>query len=302
MVGPGARVTRPAPHCLERSASARPSERGTTPIGSDDPGARDDPDARRSPLGSAHPAERSASDLRGEVDRMRVLLGGAVATATELLRDDPQSLLSQIAAGADAVVSADRYLLMVRVRPDEPLQLHFRGLDTEEAQRTAAELWREQPDDDGGSRLIVDIATPQHLYGRLAEILPPGEPHPSSESRALRLYAEYAATTLDIFGALTDATQSHATTRTLLAFSDAVSRVTTPAQLVQVVADMVPTVSDCDHSSVYLWAPETGQLVLRAASGGHDVPTGGAGEELGHRPGCGHHRGDGPPAPGARPR
>jgi diguanylate cyclase (GGDEF)-like protein len=56
--------------------------------------------------------------------------------------------------------------------------------------------------------------------------------------------------------------------------------VTTPAQLVQVVADMVPTVTDCDHSAVYLWAPETGQLLLRAASAGHDVPTDGVDEEL----------------------
>ena len=139
----------------------------------------------------------------------------------------------------------------------------------------AAELWREHPDDDGGSRLIVDIATPRHLYGRLAELFPPGAPHPPSESRALRLYADYAAITLDIFGALTDATQSHAATRTLLAFSDAISRVTTPAELVQVVADMVPTVTDCDHATVFLWAPETGQLCRGLHRRDTTVPTGG---------------------------
>jgi diguanylate cyclase (GGDEF)-like protein len=242
-------------------------------------GRQDDTDARHPPLDSAHSAERSVTELRGEVDRMRVLLTGAFDTAAELLGDDPQSLLTQIAAGADAVISAHRYLLMVRVRPEAPLQLHFRGLDVEEAQRVAAELWRGHPDD-GSSRLIVDIATPQHLYGRLAVILPPGATHPSSESKALRLYAEYAAITLDVFRALTDATQSDATTRTLLALSEAVSRVTTPAELVKVVADAVPTVTDCDHSTVYLWAPEGGRLLLRAASEGLEMHPDGVDEEL----------------------
>jgi diguanylate cyclase (GGDEF)-like protein len=241
-------------------------------------GRQDDPEAGPPPLDPAYSADRSVAELRGEVDRMRVLLEGAFDTAAELLRDDPQSLLTQIAAGADAVVSADRYLLMVRVRPEAPLQLHFRGLDAEEAQRVAAELWREHPDDDG-SRLIVDIATPQHLYGRLAVIRPPEMTHPSSESKSLRLYAEYAAITLDVFGALTDATQSDATTRTLLAFSEAVSRVTTPAELVTVVANAVPTVTDCDHATVYLRAPEGGRLLLAAASEGREVHPEGVDEQ-----------------------
>ena len=55
---------------------------------------------------------------------MSVLIEGAFATATELLSDDVESLLSQIAARADAVVTAHRYLLMVRVRPGTPIQLH----------------------------------------------------------------------------------------------------------------------------------------------------------------------------------
>ena len=242
-------------------------------------GRQDDPEAGPPPLDPAYSADRSVAELRGEVDRMRVLLEGAFDTAAELLRDDPQSLLTQIAAGADAVVSADRYLLMVRVRPEAPLQLHFRGLDAEEAQRVAAELWREHPDDDDGSRLIVDITTPQRLYGRLAVIRPPEKTHPSSESKSLRLYAEYAAITLDVFGALTDATQSDATTRTLLAFSEAVSRVTTPAELVTVVANAVPTVTDCDHATVYLRAPEGGRLLLAAASEGREVHPEGVDEQ-----------------------
>src|SRR5450759_5844439 len=112
---------------------------------------------------------------------------------------------------------------MIRVGPGTPIQLHHRGLEPDEAQVLAAELWREHPDDAGGSRLIVDIASPRRRYGRLAEFLPPGTEHPPSEARVLKLYAEYAAAALDIFGVLADAKRSDATARSLLSFSEAMS-------------------------------------------------------------------------------
>ncbi len=197
------------------------------------------------------------------------------------------SLLSQIAARADAVVTAHRYLLMVRVRPGTPIQLHHRGLDPEEAQRLAAELWREHPDDDNGSRLIVDIASPRRRYGRLAEFLPPGATHPPSENKVLNFFAEYAATALDIFGVLLDAKRSDATARTLLSFSEALARVTDVTELVQVLADTVPEVTECEQATVHLWDRDLRQLVPRARSAGDEhvhsdlgaiLPVSGAGQ------------------------
>ena len=188
------------------------------------------------------------------------------------MEDDVDSLLSQIAIRADAVVSADRYLLMIRVRPGMPVQLHSRGLEPDEAQALAAELWRDDHEDDGGSRLIVDIASPHRLYGRLAEVLPPGAPHPSSETYLLTLFAEYAAAALDIFRVLTDAKRSDATARTLLSFSETLSQVTTLAELVQLLADTAPAVTDCDQSTVYLWDRDLGQLLPRAWTEGMESP------------------------------
>jgi diguanylate cyclase (GGDEF)-like protein len=222
-------------------------------------------DQRHLPSGPPDPeSDRSVAELRAELNRMGVLIEGTFATALELLGDDVESLLSQIAARADAVVTAHRYLLMVRVRPGTPIQLHHRGLDPEEAQHLAAELWREHPDDADGSRLIVDIASPRRRYGRLAEFLPPGTSHPASENRVLNLYAEYAATALDIYGVLTEAKRSDATARTLLSFSDALSRVGTIVELVQVLADTVSAVLECERSTVFLWDNERKQLVPRA--------------------------------------
>ncbi len=210
----------------------------------------------------------SHAELREQLDRMSVLVEGAFATSLELLDDDVETLLAQIAARADAVVSAHRYLLMVRVRPGTPIQLHHRGLEAEEAQRLAADLWRDHPGVGNGSQVVVDIASTRRRYGRLVEFPPPDAAVSPWESRVLNLYAEYAATALDIFSVLTDAKRSDATARTLLSFSESLSRVTTLAELVQLLADTVPAVTRCDQSTVYLWDAGTGQLVPRARTTG----------------------------------
>ena len=225
-----------------------------------------DPDDLGARRGSA--PDRSVTELSAELNRMGVLIEGAFATALELLGDDVNSLLSQIAARADAVVTAHRYLLMVRVRPGTPIQLHYRGLGPEEAQQLAIDLWREDPAHHDDSRIIVDITSPRRRYGRLVELLPPGGVHSSSENKVLSLYAEYAATALDIFGVLLDAKRSDATARTLLSFSESLSRVANAGDLVQLLADTVPSVTDCSQSTVYLWDGTVGQLQPRARTRG----------------------------------
>ena len=201
-----------------------------------------------------------------ELDSMGVLLDGALGTAAELLNDDVDALLGRIARGADDVVGSHQYLLMVRVRPGAPLQIHHRGLLSDEAQILAAELWRDDPDDADGTRIIVDIASPQRLYGRLVELTSPDD-RPAA-ARALELYAGYAAAALDIFGVLTDARRSDATGQALLSFSEALSGASSTEEVVQLLADTVPTVTGCDRAAVYLWNGGTGRLVPRAGTAG----------------------------------
>lgn len=250
----------------ERSAESRPERaiwRGL------DRTARFEPDPGPESSGQA-----DIEELRAELDRMSALIEGAFSTATELVSADVESLLSQIAARADAVVASPRYLLMLRVRPGTAIQLHYRGLEPDEAQIAAAELWREHPDDDAGSRLIVDIASPHRLYGRLAEFHPPGTVHTDSQAKVLRLFAEYAAASLDVFTVLTEAKRSDATARTLLSFSESLSQVTSLADLLQLVVDTVPAVTDCAQSTMYLWDAGRGQLVPRAWTRGRPAPDG----------------------------
>jgi diguanylate cyclase (GGDEF)-like protein len=211
-------------------------------------------------------------ELRAELDKMTVLMEGAFATALELLGDDIESLLAQIASRADSVVTGHRYLLMVRVREGSPIQLHHRGLEPDEAQALAAELWREESDLADDSWLVVDIASSRRRYGYLAEAVPTGRSYPPSELRLLQLYAEYAATAIDVFSELTDAKRSDATARTLLSFSQELSSVTALPDLVQLLVATVPRVTQCDQATVHLWESEIGELIPRARSDSSERP------------------------------
>jgi diguanylate cyclase (GGDEF)-like protein len=264
----------------EPECSARGGRHCLYAMSWDEPSHGPDPSLGRSANASADCADGGADTGTGfaagpamdrtgtELDGMRMLIEGAFATAREVLHDDAGGLLSEIAARADALVTAPCFLLMVRVRPVTPVKLHHRGLDVDEARAMAAELWPGHPDDAGGTRLVVDIASGRHRYGRLVELRPDGSPVSPAEARLLRLYADHAATALDIFGVLDEARRSDATARTLLSFAESLSQVTTPADLVQLLADTVPAVAACERSTVYLWEAESGQLVPRARSSG----------------------------------
>ena len=156
------------------------------------------------------------------------------------------------------------------------------------------------PGDGDGSYLVVDIASARRRYGRLIEFPPAGSAPPPWESRVLNLYAEYAATALDIFSVLTEAKRSDATARTLLSFSESLSRVTTLAELVQLLADTVPAVTDCDQATVYLWDARhrtAGAPGPRPRASSRPTPTGARSSPVGpsgvsYRRGAGRSAGD----------
>ncbi len=209
------------------------------------------------------------AQLTGQLRQMDERLEGVFSTASELLGEAGiDTLLTRITDRAAQAVSASRYLLVVRTAPDADVQLHHHGFNPDEAQSLATELWKEHPDDDGGARLIVDIASARRRYGRLAAVYPRGVTYFESERRMLALYAGYAATALDVVTSLEDARRSDSTARALLGFSGALSRVTTTDDAAQLLADTVPAVVGCNHGTVMLWSPERRELSVRAVTAG----------------------------------
>ena len=231
------------------------------------------------PSGKGRRGERGVPDpatveLHAELHRMEALIDGAFATATEVLTDDVESLLAQIATCADAVVSARRYLLMVRIKPESPVQLHYRGISPERAQTLAASYWSALSEAHEGPEEIVDIVSSRRHYGRLVTLPADDDEQPPYETRVLERFADYGATALDLFGVVADAKRSDATARTLLRFSDKLSQVSDLDELVMLLADTVPEIIDCTQSTIYLWDADLGQLVPRARTAGLNPPDG----------------------------
>ena len=230
------------------------------------------------------PAELAMDDhtriaqLTAQLAEMGERLEGVFSTATELLADeDISTLLDRITTRAAHAVSAPRHLLVVRTSPGAPLELHHKGFNSEEASALADELWTDRPDDAGGSRLIVDIASSRRHYGRLAAVFPTGFSFFESERRILHLYANYAATALDVVTALEEARASDTTARALLNLSRALSKGTSTDEVAQLLVDTVPLAVSCDDATVMLWDAEHRRLVVRAQTSGTRPPPAGAG-------------------------
>lgn len=211
--------------------------------------------------------------LQNQLDEMGERLEEVFLTAQALLSvDDLSELLSRITERAAHAVNAPRYLLVVRTGPGQPAHIQQSGFSDAEARSLADELRQHNPDDAGGSRLIVDIASSRQLYGRLAAVYPPGMQFMEREREIFSLYANYAATALDLVTSLSDSRRSNATARALLGFSRSLSKIGTTDEVAQTLADTVPLVLGCDRSSVMLWDPFDMKLTLKAVSGGMEMP------------------------------
>ncbi len=228
-------------------------------------------------------AEGRLSELTDVVGRLESLLVEGSASALHLF-DDLTAPVAVLTECADRIVTADRYLLMLRVAPGTPLELHHRGLDDVQAERLAVELWQEHPEEAGGSRVVVDIASPRRRYGRLAAFTSADAPVSAPDERILGHFARYAANFLDECSVLGDARRSDATARTLLSFSEELSKLTTLTDAVQRLADAVPVMTGCDQATVYLWDRDSGVLTPTSRTGGLESADAYTGPIVSYRP------------------
>jgi diguanylate cyclase (GGDEF)-like protein len=222
--------------------------------------------------GQADAANARIAHLQDQLGRIGDQLEEVASTASELLAGgDISQLLENIMHRAAAAVGAPRFLLVARTAPDEPVQMHHHGFEPQEARLLAAELWRQDLDTADGSRLIVDIASSRRSYGRLAAVYPPGTEVGRRAQEIFSLYANYAATALDLHTSLAESERSSTTASALLDFSRALSRASTSEEVSQTLADAVPAVLGCERAAVMIWDPLHQRLVFKAVSGAPDV-------------------------------
>jgi diguanylate cyclase (GGDEF)-like protein len=190
----------------------------------------------------------------------------ARSTADLVSGGELSALLASLAARAAGAVGASRYLLAMGQGAGRPPMIHQAGLDNAEAGTLARELLASDVPASSGTRLVVDVATHRHRFGRFAAYYQPGEDPPAGARRILSLHANCAAAAVELATAAAASRQSEATTRALLELSGALSRAGTVAVVAQSLADAVPTLAGCERSSVLLWDPFEQRLILQAWS------------------------------------
>jgi diguanylate cyclase (GGDEF)-like protein len=187
---------------------------------------------------------------------------------------DVDESLRIIARRADVAIRAPQFLLAVRLPRESRLRIHSVRFDEHEVEECAAEVLVDDPDDHNGCRLIVDVASSSHHYGRIAAFYPEGRRFLAEERRLFQAYAGHAAAVLDTAAAFGEARERARTIGALFDLATALSEVGTVGGVAARLANAVPSVAGCDEGCVFVWEPDDALLVCRGRSGrGDDVAT-----------------------------
>ena len=183
---------------------------------------------------------------------------------------DVDTVLRRITRRAADAVRAQRFLLAL-TSDAGGVSVHHDGLSTEDALRIASEVLVDDPDDGGGSRLIVDVASSRRFYGRLVAFYDFEHIFFPEERRLFAAYARQAAVALDAATALEEARRRGETASALLELARQLAQAGSTDEVAQKLADAVPTVIGANRASVLLWDSEHQELRVRARSWFGDI-------------------------------
>ena len=222
-----------------------------------DPGATP---AEDSPRRIAH----LEAQLAGLTERFEALQ----ATAGELVgATDVETLLARIAHRAGLAVRAPAHVLAVRLPGEERLRVHDEGVEAAELDELVAAILTDPAGGADTGRLVVDVASARHHYGRLAALYPHGSSFFAQERRLLLAYAAQAAAALDTATALHEVTRRNETARDLLRLSVEIAEVASGTDVPHRIATAVRSVIDCDYANVFVWDPSARLLRMRGSVG-----------------------------------
>ncbi len=183
---------------------------------------------------------------------------------------DIDEALRTITRRAGVAVWAPRFVLAVRLPGERQPRIHAVGFDDADAERCGNEVLAEVPDDAGGTRLIVDVSSATHRFGRLAAFYPEGHRFLPEERRLLQAYAGHAAASLATATALGEARGRAATIGALFDLATTLSEVGSVGEVAERLAGALPPVVACDDACVFVWDPD--DAVLRCLGRSSSMP------------------------------
>jgi diguanylate cyclase (GGDEF)-like protein len=204
--------------------------------------------------------------LENQVASLTMRLENVYKTAAELLSAAqlPQVLQNIIRAAA-RTVNAKRYLLIVRTREGERHTVLSEGIEPAEAARLAEAFLSGRPPMDVHV-LRIDIKSRLADYGWLVALNPEGVRFLDQDRKTLQLYADYAASALDVATALDKEQRSHQTARALLDFARQLAGAQTRQEVGSHLAKAARTVLGATGAVVLLSDPSDGSFIEIARS------------------------------------
>ena len=162
--------------------------------------------------------------------------------------DDLHTVLTRVVRSAARATRAPGFVLALEPMPYLPDRVYAHGLTRDEADDVARRLL----EGDGAlPAMVVEVASSQRSYGRLAALDPQGTVV-QRERVLLESYARLAATALDSATALEEARRQGESARALLELSTVLAEVTTSEEMAKNVAAAIPVLLDCDAAAVVL--------------------------------------------------
>jgi len=205
--------------------------------------------------------------LAAQVAALATRFEALEAMASELASvGDVDEALRIITKRAAVAIRAPRFLVAVHLPRERRLRIHGVGFDDGQLDRCAAEVLVDDPDDRSGARLIVDVASSTHRFGRIAAIYPDGRRFLPEERRLFEAYAGHAAAALSTAAALDEARERAKTIGGLFDLATTLSEVGTVDEVADRLARSVTDVADCDEACVFVWEPDDALLVCLGRS------------------------------------
>jgi diguanylate cyclase (GGDEF)-like protein len=190
--------------------------------------------------------ENLAQGLAMRLDALRRTVADIVSA------ESIESVLTRLVATVAHTIVAPAHALVLHPTPVAPRQIYSLGLERDEAENLATELLADDATADSG-RLVVDVASTQRHYGKLAAIDRDGRAFFPNDRVTLGVYASLAASALDSAAALAAARSEATTARALLELSTALAEIATVEEVAIRLARAVPAVVDCDRALVCLF-------------------------------------------------
>jgi diguanylate cyclase (GGDEF)-like protein len=231
------------------------------------------------PCCSAHlhwdAAEGSEAEARRAEMKIRLLearLAELQSTVAELGSGDGlQHVLTRVMAGAARTVEAPKFVLDIKASATSLRFIQTKGVDEAEGAEVTRAL-RESGAEPAAHVLVADVASERGHYGYLVAIRPELSSFEPRERPVLESYARLAASALDSEAAVVEARRQAETAQALLALSGSLGDFSTSDEMAQHLAQIIPSVIDCDRAIVSL-ALSTSEETWAYATYGFDFAT-----------------------------